>query len=445
MAPKRGFRPNIDESPEKFRARLLALAQKYPMKLPGIVGPGSTENLLSVPTCPMPSMVRSQVQFHTVASPAAGNFYYSLDYFISAGFWRGNRVSATAITESTLGNGVFTTYTQSDDPLYAIASSFVDDVQTNARCLRVMSPNALLYAGAEILFGTIPITTFTNNIDWRTLSSYKDVKQVVLPMAQDVCYPWLPSQDQDFGVTSVSATISVPNTNESISVVFVAVRYPYSSTAPTPAMDIECYSNYTVTIEPNYQGIVPVKVQPIDEVEFDRAKRLIGLTNISALDVENTANIDQCFSQAAQILGKRVSAYVGKLANRASRWIMSSSNGSMFSSRLRSQLRLLDGGQQIAAEAKELCEKGLLPRELVEILEKLGEWNLFFSKHGRLSVVQRGSAVWNQAGKSVTLNAPVAPLGRPTIVVSEESKTDETETPDVWTPISVPTIRGRNR
>jgi len=292
------------DTPETFRAKLLALSEAYPMMMPQTVGPGNTETDMDLPVAPMSSINKIPMNFIYFASAPA--YFYSLYFFFGAGFWTGKIYSAATMTSA---DGTFSTFNLSNDNLLALVNSYVNSVQTNAMCIRVMNATPLLTTGGEIIMGTVPSPIAANGVTWSQLYNYVNTQQVDLPMAEDVCMPWakICPSDASVNVPSASATTS-PN----VSVQFVAVRCPVGDVSTPPLMDLENYNNYTVTPLPNYQKIFQAKVQPVSEEALMASKRKIGLTNQAAARIMPTSSVASAFDASARALGANVAKYVGK-------------------------------------------------------------------------------------------------------------------------------------
>jgi len=275
-----------------------------------VVGAGSTEMDMDLPTSAQSSRaVISPLPSQQIASGAT--YKYSLLWSSGGGYLTGvHQYLSASSAMSAEGTFDFTSPTAVNDPLLALMGSFVNQNQTTSRCFRAMNFTNLLQAGGEIIMGTCPNSTFVAGLTWNQLRNYIDVKAVNMPLAQDVCMPWLPTCNKDNDVQSPTTSVMTDNNHSSL---FIAVRYPVGSTA---GIDVEIYSNYTDTVLPNYQGIFSAKVQPICQTALDSAQRLLGMTNKAAFDIMNTADVHGAFIKAAASLGKRVLNYAGgKLAS----------------------------------------------------------------------------------------------------------------------------------
>jgi len=239
-----------------------------------------------------------------------------------------------------------------------------------------MNASSLYNIGGEVLMGTIP-SSLLSGLTWATLLNYIDVKQVDLPMAQDICFPWMKSCISDTTQTSPAST---PGMATSTSVCFVAVRVPYSSTF-TPALDYENYNNYSVTPLPNYEKVINAKVQPIDDQAYIAAKRIIGLTGKSAMCIEPTSAVGSAFSAAAQLLGKHVAAYVGK---KMPSWINSASSfldGLFSTQRVRTLALMSDCSDKTRDldSIQKLIDTHILPEHYGRLLIELLQYQIRFT------------------------------------------------------------------
>jgi len=366
------------DPPEVFRAKLLALSQKFPMMLPQVVGTGGSQVDLDVPIVPLSSMNRGDLTFFTVASPAAGtNYYYAFLAFWGMGAWQGKIVQgATSASE-----GVFSTYSYSNDNLYAPAASLINTVQTNAMCIRLMNSSNLLNVGGEILMGTIPSNLLTSTLSWSTLQDYVDVKQVDLPLAQDVCFPWMascPSDNSSFAPSSVAPVAGAGSAFDSI--LFCAVKIPYSTTW-SPSMSYENYNNYTCTPTAVYQKVLNSKVQPVSEDALIAAKRVIGSTGRSAASIEPTGSVAAAFGAAAKLLGPAIAAYVGK---KMPMWMDAAATfvGGLFTThRLHSIALALDSSDKKTdlSVLDDLQLRGIAPAHFCDLLRELLSYRVQFT------------------------------------------------------------------
>jgi len=207
------------------------------------------------------------------------------------------------------------------------------------------------------------------------LLSYVDVKQVDIPQAQDVCFPWMQNCSND---NDLSSTGTAASGNTVYSVEVCAVRIPYSATV-VPAMDMEIYSNYTCVPLPAYQKFLPAKIQAVDEGAYIRARRLIGLSGKSAPCIEPTAKMGSMFAEAAKALGKDVLAYVGK---RAPKFNESGATmvGNLFENLTIHKLMLMcHPDAEVAQTLKNLRKRKVLPERMLNLIEELFSYTINFT------------------------------------------------------------------
>jgi len=302
---KKGAVAVNSDTPETFRAKLLALSEAFPMMMPQTVGPGDTSVDMDMPVAPMSSINKINMSF--IGLTGGGAYWYSFYFFYGSGYLIGKTVVATTMTTE----GTVATLAVSNDNLYSLINTFVNSVQTNAMCVRIMNATPLLTSGGEIIMGTIPSSLMiAGQITWTLLYNYINTQQMDLPMAEDVCMPWMkicPNDSQSSPVGNGAQTSS------NSSVQFVAVRcVGPTATAAAPVMDLENYNNYTITPLPNYQKIFQAKVQPISEDALMVAKRKIGLSNKASSVIMPTSAVASAFTESAKALGANVVKYVGK-------------------------------------------------------------------------------------------------------------------------------------
>jgi hypothetical protein len=360
------------DTPEAFRAKLLALSEKFPMMMTGVVGSGGPAEFTDVPVVSMSSMYRRVLPFITVAAPVAGtDYYYAYFMAIGGGGWTNVfKVAATMASD-----GVFTTGATANDELVALASSWVMRTQTNGRCIRVTNSQPLLGNGGICIMGSVPSSVVADGFTWSTLYNYADVKQVNMPMAQDFCMPWVKMCPGDNDTSTPTTTISF-GSGTYTSVEFVAVRVPYSTSAGfVPMMEIECYSNYTVSVLPSYERVVPVKIAPIDDEAYIKAKRAIGIAGKAAADIMNTPAVQSAFWDAAASLGKNVLDWVGKHKTKFFE-SMGGAMGMLGTERMHQFLTHLDGSACWLETLRELGSKKILPPDLLSLLDRLFQYRI---------------------------------------------------------------------
>jgi len=276
----------------------------------------------------------------------------------------------------------------------------------------LMNASNLLNIGGEIIMGTIPSSLYAVNVTWATLASYVDVKQVDLPEAQDVCFPWLPQCANDDQATA-TGTPAAASANTSL--LFVAVRIPWSSTF-TPAMDLEVYCNFTCTPLPAYQKFLNAKVAPVDEQAYAAARRILGITGQSAMCIHPTASVPEMFAKAARSLGPAVAAYCGKRTSKFSE-SMTSMVGNLFGDiRIHKQMLLLCSDPDFPSLLRGMRANKILPERLIQLLEELQLYNVNFTndavlvrRHGSDDHLVQRSTISGPFGEKTQIRCSSAP------------------------------------
>jgi hypothetical protein len=351
---------------EKFRARLLALQQMFPMMMGGAVGPSSGENFLDLPVAPMQSMNRGH--FTMITSTETVPYIYSFLWCVPA--WNAKLYYATGLTS---GTNTISAYGTAVDNLYPLASSFVQSVITTGMCLRILNQTPLITAGGEVIAGTVPALLIGDGVSYDTLYNYMQTRQANFPLAQDKCIPWLPSSPNDTQPVDPSSA----GLNNATSALFVALKMPVpASGQSSPQVDYENYNSYTVTPLPNFEGVIPAKVQPVDESEFRHAKEILGIQGQNSLPLVDTSQVSSLFMRAAEKLGPAILKYVtgkaGKLSNFISGGISAVSG--MFSHPHFRTLACLD--KNMPKFVKLALDQGWLPSDYAQLLLKLCEYEV---------------------------------------------------------------------
>lgn len=364
--PKQRFAVSTRLDAEKFRARLLALQQVFPMMMGGAIGPSSGENFLDLPVAPMQSMNRGH--FTMITSTEATPYIYA--FLWSFPCWSEKIFSATALTS---GTNAVSSETYINDNLYSLANTFIQSVITTGMCIRVINQTPLITAGGEIIAGTVPSSLLGTGMTYDTLYNYMQTRQANFPLAQDKCIAWLPASPND----TQPVDPSTGGANAETSGLFVALKMPVpASGQSSPQVDYENYNSYTVTPLPNFEGVIPAKVQPVDEAEFRKAKEILGVQGQNSLPLHDTSQVSALFMRAAEKLGPAIFKYISGKAGKLSNFISGgiSAVTGLFSHPHFRTLVCLD--KNMPKFVKLALDQGWLPSDYAQLLLKLCEYEV---------------------------------------------------------------------
>lgn len=360
--------PKKWDSPSVVAGKMAALAMAFPSMLPpqkGVMGPYA-DVLGNAPTAPVGSKYRTSLTFiqgGTTTTKAFALFYITPS---SKGHYN---------AYSTLTGDAFTTQAATDDPIQSTLTTMAYQEVMSGCCLRVMSANAMTSSAATVLIGNLPFAAVgTGTVTFASLQALPATQEITLPAAQDFCMAWEPKSNIDGSVNAVATALTTNTT-----VLFVAVSTPYVSSAPLAGnIDIEVYTNYTVSPLLSYQGILATDENPVDVPAYQDAFRAINGNNPLGQPATMTIDVKNMFSKAVEVLGPSVKKALGSVnwgdkIRKVGGWI-----SGLFGTKgqhIDQVLRTLQGRKNmLLQELDEVDHK--LPKELVLLLRSLGRFDI---------------------------------------------------------------------